>query len=130
MATANTGWGWWRRCARRRPGGGPPSQEAGFGLLDGLYSMVISLGGGQGSEPDRWAYSHGYSGYLLDDPTLEINDQGLPFYTVTLLQPRVGWTFGAPVGVLVINAHTGQINRYALSDVPTGWTACTASRWR
>ena len=85
---------------------------------DGLYSMIISLGGGQGSEPDRWAYSHGYSGYLLDDPTLEINDQGLPFYTVTLLRPRVGWTFGAPVGVLVINAHTGQINRYALGDVP------------
>jgi hypothetical protein len=85
---------------------------------DGLYSMIISLGGGQGSEPDRWAYSHGYSGYLLDDPTLEINDQGLPFYTVTLLRPRVGWTFGAPVGVLVINAHTGQINRYALDGVP------------
>ena len=85
---------------------------------DGLYSMIISLGGGQGSEPDRWAYSHGYSGYLLDDPTLEINDQGLPFYTVTLLRPRVGWTFGAPVGVLVINAHTGQINRYALGEVP------------
>jgi hypothetical protein len=85
---------------------------------DDLYSMIISLGGGQGSEPDRWAYSHGYSGYLLDDPTLEINDQGLPFYTVTLLRPRVGWTFGAPVGVLVINAHTGQINRYALGDVP------------
>jgi hypothetical protein len=34
--------------------------------------------------------------YLLDDPTLEINDQSLPFYTVTLLSPRVGWTFGAP----------------------------------
>jgi hypothetical protein len=78
---------------------------------DGLYSMIVSLGGGQGSEPDRWAYSHGYSGYLLDEPTLEINDQGLPFYTVTLLRPRVGWTFGVPVGVLVINAHTGQINR-------------------
>ncbi len=51
---------------------------------DGQYSMIVSLGGGQGSEPDRWAYSHGYSGYLLNDPTLEINDQGLPFYTVTL----------------------------------------------
>ena len=85
---------------------------------DGPYSMIISLGGGQGSEPARWAYDHGYSGYLLDDPTLEINDQGLPFYTVTLLSPRVGWTFDAPVGVLVINAHTGQINRYALDDVP------------
>jgi hypothetical protein len=85
---------------------------------DGQYAMTISLGGGQGSEPVRWAYSHGYSGYLLDDPTLEIDDQGLPFYTVTLLSPRIGWTFDAPVGVLVINAHTGQISRYTLSDVP------------
>jgi hypothetical protein len=86
---------------------------------DGRYSMVVSLGGGQGSEPDRWAYSHGYSGYLLDDPTLEINDQGLPYYTVTLLSPRLGWTFFAPVDVLVIDAHTGQITRYALGDVPS-----------
>ena len=86
---------------------------------DGGYSMVVSLGGGQGSEPDRWAYDHGYSGYLLDDPTLEINDQGLPYYTVTLLSPRLGWTFFAPVGVLVIDAHTGQITRYALDDVPS-----------
>jgi hypothetical protein len=85
---------------------------------DGRYSMVVSLGGGQGSEPDRWAYSHGYSGYLLDDPTLEVNDQGLPYYTVTLLSPRLGWTFFAPVGVLVIDAHTGQITRYALGDLP------------
>jgi hypothetical protein len=85
---------------------------------DGQYSMIISLGSGQGSEPDRWAYSHGYSGYLLSDPTLELNDQGLPFYTVTLVSPRVGWTFDAPVGVLVIDAHTGQIGRYDLTDVP------------
>src|SRR3984957_19937571 len=85
---------------------------------DGLYSMIVSLGGGQGSEPARWAYSHGYSGYLLDDPTLEVNDQGLPYYTVTLLSPRLGWTFFAPVGVLVIDAHTGQITRYTLGDVP------------
>jgi hypothetical protein len=55
---------------------------------------------------------------LLDDPTLEINDQGLPYYTVTLLSPRLGWTFFAPVGVLVIDAHTGQITRYTLGDVP------------
>jgi hypothetical protein len=86
---------------------------------DGPYSMVVSLGGGQGSEPARWAYSHGYSGYLLDDPTLEVNDQGLPYYTVTLLSPRLGWTFFAPVGVLVIDAHTGQITRYDLGDVPS-----------
>lgn len=85
---------------------------------DSQYSMIVGEGGGQGSEPARWAYSHGYSGYLLDDATLELNDQGRPFYTVTLLSPRLGWTFDAPVGVLVINAHTGAITRYALGDVP------------
>ncbi len=94
---------------------------------DGPYTMVVSLGGGQGSEPDRWAYSHGYSGYLLDNPTLELNDQGLPNYTVTLLAPQLGWTFYAPVAVLVIDAHTGQITRYALGDVPA-WVDRVYSR--
>jgi hypothetical protein len=85
---------------------------------DGAYTMIVGLGGGQGSEPSRWAYDHGYDEYLLDNPTLEINDQGLPFYTVTLLKPRLGWTFMAPVGMLVINAHDGRITRYDLNDVP------------
>lgn len=77
-------------------------------------SMVVSLGGGQGTEPDRWARGHGYAGYVLDDPTLEIADNGTPYYTVTLVRPQLGWTFPAPVGVLLINAHTGQITRYNL----------------
>jgi hypothetical protein len=85
------------------------------------YSMVVSLAGGQGSEPDRWAYDHGYSGYELDNPTLEIPDagtpgiaDGTPFWTITLLAPQTGWTFQAPAGVLLINAHTGAITRYNL----------------
>lgn len=85
---------------------------------DNQYSMVVSLGAGQGGDPFRWAWDHGYDNYMLDDPTLEINDQGLPFYTVTLLRPKIGWTFDAPVGVLLINAHTGQITKYNLNDVP------------
>ena len=100
---------------------------------DGAYSMVVSLGGGQGSEPDRWAYDHGYSGYLLDDGTLEIPDRGVPgvtagapYWTVTLLAPQVGKTFYAPAGVLLIDAHTGAIHRYSLpgrglSNATPGW---------
>src|SRR5262249_47722171 len=45
---------------------------------------------------------------------------GLPFYTVTLLSPRLGWTFDAPAGVLVIDAHPGRIARYAWGDSPSG----------
>jgi hypothetical protein len=88
---------------------------------DAQYSMVVSLAGGQGSEPDRWAYDRGYSGYLLDNPTIEIPDSGTPgiadgtpFWTITLLAPQTGTTFQAPVGVLLINAHTGTITRYDL----------------
>lgn len=78
-------------------------------------SMIVDLGAGQGAEPDRWAYDHGYSGDLLDDPTLEIRDgDGHPFWSLTLLAPRIGQTFQAPVGVILIDAHTGQITRYAL----------------
>jgi hypothetical protein len=86
---------------------------------NGIYSMRVSLGGGQGSEPLRWAYDHGYSGYLLDDATLEVRDDGAPFYTVTLLRPQLGWTFDAPVGVLLINAHTGQIKEYPVGKAPS-----------
>jgi hypothetical protein len=85
------------------------------------YSMIVSLSGGQGSEPLRYARDHGYSGYLLDDPTLEIADAGTPgvaagtpFYTVTLVTPHLGSTFMAPSGVLLIDAHTGKITRYDL----------------
>ena len=85
---------------------------------DNQYSMRVSLGGGQGSEPLRWAYDHGYAGYILDDATLEIRDDGAPFYTVTLLRPQLGWTFDAPVGVLLIDAHTGQITRYPVGKTP------------
>ena len=83
---------------------------------DGNYSQIVSLGNGQGGDPVRWARDHGYAGYVLDDPTLEIQDgTGDPYYTVTMLRPSQGWTFPAPVGVLLINAHTGAITRY---DVP------------
>jgi hypothetical protein len=94
---------------------------------DDQYSMIVSLNNGQGGDPVRWARDHGYAGYVLDDPTLEIQDgTGDPYYTVTLLRPQEGWTFPAPADVLLINAHTGQVTRYNLpgrglpSPVP-GW---------
>jgi hypothetical protein len=82
---------------------------------DGNYSMIVSLAGGQGSEPMRYLRDHGYDKYILQDPTLEIQDgTGDPYFTVTLLRPQLGQTFMAPVGVALINAHTGAIARYDL----------------
>lgn len=84
---------------------------------DGPYTMIVSLAGGQGSEPMRYVRDHlaGAAGYTLEDPTLEIQDgTGDPYFTVTMDKPQLGTTFPAPVAVAVINAHTGQIARYDL----------------
>jgi hypothetical protein len=90
---------------------------------DGPYTMVVSLAGGQGSEPMRYVRDHlpGAAGYVLQDPTLEIIDArqpqapaGTPFFTVTMLKPQLGHTFPAPVAVALVNAHTGQVTKYDL----------------
>jgi hypothetical protein len=80
-------------------------------------TMIVSLAGGQGSEPMRWVRDHlaGAGQYTLQDPTLEIQDgTGDPYFTVTMLKPQLGTTFPAPVAVAVINAHTGQVTKYDL----------------
>jgi hypothetical protein len=84
---------------------------------DGQYSMIVCKDCGQMNEPDRWAYVHGYHN-VLDDPTLEIDDQGNPYWTMTIDTPHVGWTFRAPSKLLVINAHTGAIATYDLNKAP------------
>ena len=84
---------------------------------DRNYTMTVSLAGGQGSEPMRYVRDHlpGAAKYLLQDPTLEIQDgTGDPYITVTMLKPQLGETFQAPVAVAVINAHTGAIAKYDL----------------
>jgi hypothetical protein len=83
----------------------------------GRYAMTVSLAGGQGSEPMRYVRDHlaGAAGYILQDPTLEIQDgTGDPYFTVTMLRPQLGHTFQAPVAVAVVNARTGQITKYDL----------------
>lgn len=84
---------------------------------DGQYSMIVCKDCGQMNEPDRWAYIHGYDN-VLDDPTLEIDDQGNPYWTMTIDTPHLGWTFRAPSKLLIINAHTGAIATYDLNKAP------------
>jgi hypothetical protein len=86
---------------------------------DGLYNMKICQDCGQQSEPTRYAYLHGYSKYVIDDPTLEIDDQGHPYWTAALLTPHLGWTFNAPSKVLLIDAHTGSMQTYDLGKEPS-----------
>lgn len=85
----------------------------------GQFTMKIDEGMGQGAEPERWVYSHGYSDYLMDNAQFQADPSGRPFWVVPLLKPHLGWNFFAPARVALVNAHTGQITPYTLSNLPS-----------
>ncbi|MGB1251236.1 MAG: hypothetical protein ACPG8W_11515 [Candidatus Promineifilaceae bacterium] len=56
--------------------------------------------------------------WLIDDLTLEIADDGKPYYTASLLERTIGWRGQEVVGVLIVNPTTGAIVEHLLKDGP------------
>lgn len=67
----------------------------------------------------RHVYLSGYTYGRLVDPTLELDDNFHPYWTISLMQPTRGYTGDELSQVLIIDAHTGDIVKYAPKDVPT-----------
>ena len=68
----------------------------------------------------RHVYLSGYTYGQLVDPTLELDDNFHPYWTISLMQPTRGYTGNVLSQVLLIDAHTGDIKVYKPQDVP-GW---------
>ena len=66
----------------------------------------------------RHVYLSGYTYGNLVDPTLELDDNLRPYWTVSLMQPSRGYTGNVLSKVLIIDAHTGNIREYRSQDVP------------
>jgi hypothetical protein len=66
----------------------------------------------------RYVYLSGYTYGRLVDPTLELDDNFHPYWTISLMQPSRGYTGDMLSQVLLVNAHTGQITAYRPQDVP------------
>ncbi len=66
----------------------------------------------------RHAYLNGYSGYRLIDPTLEIDDNWVPHFTLDASHFVTGLTGIDVKGILVINSETGEITMYKVEDKP------------
>ena len=56
--------------------------------------------------------------WLVDDLTLEIADDGKPYYTASLLERTIGWRGQDVIGVLTVDPVTGAINDYLLAEEP------------
>ncbi len=66
----------------------------------------------------RHVYLSGYTYGKLVDPTLELDDSFHPYWTISLMQPTRGYTGDVLSQVLIMDAHTGNINVYQPNRVP------------
>jgi hypothetical protein len=67
----------------------------------------------------RHVYLSGYTYGKLVDPTLELDDNFHPYWTISLMQPTRGYIGDALSEVLIVDAHTGDITKYLPKNVPT-----------
>ncbi|MBQ8299766.1 MAG: hypothetical protein IJX99_07960 [Clostridia bacterium] len=60
-----------------------------------------------------------YGGTIFGDYHFEIDETGTPYYIISTMKPTAG-VFGASVvnGVIIMNAATGESQKFALSNVP------------
>jgi hypothetical protein len=66
----------------------------------------------------RHVYLSGYVGANLADPTLEVDDAGTPYFTISLMTPTRGFTGQVIDKVLLVDPQSGAIKEYAVRDAP------------
>lgn len=66
----------------------------------------------------RYLYLHGFVNVGLADFSFEVDDDLNPFWVVTLYKNKVGYRGADAVGVVTVNAQTGEIAEYSLDNIP------------
>lgn len=66
----------------------------------------------------RHMYLKGIVNVGMADFTLEINDEGRPYWVTSLYEHKVGYSGANAVGVAVVDAETGETKRYSIKDTP------------
>jgi hypothetical protein len=71
-----------------------------------------------GDNLQRQIYFNGYKTKGFTDFTFEVDDNGKPFWVVTLYKKRVGFSGKDAIGVLVVDVESGNMKEYSISDAP------------
>lgn len=66
----------------------------------------------------RHVYLNGHMNVGLSDFTFEIDDEGNPYWVVTLYDHAIGFSGNDAVGVATVNASTGEVNSYSIEEAP------------
>ena len=67
---------------------------------------------------DRYVYFKGNMFVGLTDYTFEIDDEGTPYWVISTYKKKVGFGGEDATGVVVLNAQTGAIQHYGISNAP------------
>ncbi|MES2812825.1 MAG: hypothetical protein V4670_10190 [Bacteroidota bacterium] len=71
-----------------------------------------------GSEMSRHIYMNGYMTTGLTDYTFEVDEAGNPYWVVTKYKKTIGFSGNDAIGVIALDAQTGEIKEYAMKDTP------------
>ncbi len=66
----------------------------------------------------RHLYTHGVMNVGMSDFTLEINDEGIPYWVVSLYKNKIGFGGSNAVGTAIVDAATGEIKTYTVENTP------------
>jgi hypothetical protein len=67
----------------------------------------------------RYLYFHGFFNIGMTDYSFEVDDDLRPHWVVTLYKNKIGYSGSDATGVVLVNAQTGEIAKYAVGDAPS-----------
>ena len=70
------------------------------------------------SDIHRYLYTNGYATVGLTDFSFEIDDAGIPYWIVTKYDKKIGFSGDDAIGVVALNAQTGEIKNYSIANAP------------
>lgn len=66
----------------------------------------------------RHMYLKGLVNVGMTDFNLEINDEGRPYWVVSLYEHKIGYSGANATGVATVDAQTGEVKKYSIKEAP------------
>lgn len=67
---------------------------------------------------ERYIYFNGYITKGLTDFSFEIDDEGNPYWVITLYEKKVGFSGNNAIGVVIVNPQNGAIEEFSIKKAP------------
>ena len=66
----------------------------------------------------RHVRTNGYASCGLTDYSIELDDNGNPFWVISVYNPTIGFSGDEITGVIIVDVQTGSIEEYSIEDAP------------